>query len=117
VKYWTLIALPFTIDLVRRANSYVAVLLLLLPLSTGCGPDTESEQAIRRTAVSSSALRSVGYDAAARVLEIEFHNGDVYQYFEVPPEVYEELMASDSLGRYFHRKVRSGQFRYRKMLQ
>ena len=36
------------------------------------------------TLVRSSALRSVGYDQEQRVLEIEFTNGAVYRYFDVP---------------------------------
>lgn len=36
-----------------------------------------------RTPVSSTNLKSVGYDAVNRVLEIEFHDGGIYQYFNV----------------------------------
>ena len=58
-----------------------------------------------RTAVTSSNLRSVGYDPASRILEIEFKNG-VYQYADVPLEVYEALMAAASLGRYFAQHIK-----------
>ncbi len=58
-----------------------------------------------RTAVTSSNLRSVGYDPASQTLEIEFKNG-VYQYADVPLEVYEALMASTSLGRYFIQNIK-----------
>ncbi len=58
-----------------------------------------------RTAVKSSNLRSVGYDPTAKILEIEFKNG-VYQYADVPLEVYEALMASASLGRYFIQNIK-----------
>jgi hypothetical protein len=37
-----------------------------------------------RTPVSSSALRSVGYDPQTQTLEIEFNSAEVYQYFNVP---------------------------------
>lgn len=53
-----------------------------------------------RTPVSSSNLTSVGYDPRSRVLEIEFHDGSVYQYSGVPESVYRGLMAADSHGRY-----------------
>jgi hypothetical protein len=43
----------------------------------------------------------VGYDEAARILEIEFVSGGVYRYFGVPPEVYQELLEAPSKGAYF----------------
>lgn len=56
---------------------------------------------MQRQPVESSMLRSAGYDAEHSVLELEFNSGRVYQYFDVPPEVFEELIAADSKGRYF----------------
>ena len=58
-----------------------------------------------RTAVTSSNLRSVGYDPSSRTLEIEFKNV-TYQYADVPLEVYEALMAATSLGRYFIQNIK-----------
>ncbi len=52
------------------------------------------------TTVESSMIHAVGYDPEQQMLEVIFNNGRVYQYFEVPPKVYEELMASSSKGSY-----------------
>ncbi len=60
----------------------------------GTAPAASRERAVERTPVHSSALRSVGNDQEQRVLEIEFTSGAVYQYFDVPPEVYRGLMAA-----------------------
>jgi hypothetical protein len=46
----------------------------------------------KRESVSSSNLASIGYDAENEILEIEFNHGGVYQYFDVPENVYVELM-------------------------
>jgi hypothetical protein len=62
-----------------------------------------------RTAVSSSTLKSVGYVPAARTLDIEFHSGSVRRYYEVPQSVYTNLMAADSLGRYYNTAIK-GQY-------
>ncbi|HEU5333776.1 MAG TPA: KTSC domain-containing protein [Actinocrinis sp.] len=62
---------------------------------------------MKRAAVDSSSLESVGYDPASRVMEIRFRNGGVYQYFGVAPVVYRRLMNAASKGRYFARAVRS----------
>ncbi|MCK9399180.1 MAG: KTSC domain-containing protein [Bacteroidales bacterium] len=61
---------------------------------------------MKRESVSSSNLASVGYDADKKILEIEFNHGGVYQYFDVPKEVYDELMNADSLGSYFYHNIR-----------
>jgi len=61
---------------------------------------------MERISVESSNLVSVGYDEGASILEIEF-TGAVYQYFDVPLYVYEELMNSDSKGSYLHINVKS----------
>jgi len=62
---------------------------------------------MERVAVSSSNLASVGYDAESQILEIEFHNGGVYQYAGVPEEVYEGLLSADSQGKYFHANIKN----------
>ncbi len=78
-------------------------------------PTASHGELIQRIGVSSSALRSVGYDQEQRVLEIEFTSGEVYQYFDVPPEVYRGLMAAESHGRYFHQHMRNKSYRYQRM--
>ena len=44
-----------------------------------------------RTPVSSSNLASVGYDPSTKTLEIEFNDGAVYQYDDVPESEYTGL--------------------------
>lgn len=59
--------------------------------------------------VDSDVFHAVGYDAEIQVLEIIFNNGRIYQYRDVPRQVFEGLMASDSKGHYFNDNVR-GEF-------
>ena len=61
---------------------------------------------MKTIAVDSTTLRAVGYDAERQLLQIEFHNRSIYQYFEVPGNVYEELMQAPSKGAYFNRSIR-----------
>ncbi len=56
-------------------------------------------------AVNSSMLIAVGYDAENRVLEALFHSGQVWQYCDVPEEVYRDLLAADSIGSYMQEEV------------
>jgi hypothetical protein len=66
---------------------------------------------MNRQPVSSSDLRSVGYDNSTNTLEIEFNSGGVYQYYGVPPAVYQGLMNAPSHGKYFHAQIK-GVYRY-----
>lgn len=61
-----------------------------------------------RKRVDSTTMRSVGYEAKSRILEIEFNSGAVYQYLGVPARVHEELMQAASKGRYFNNEIRDG---------
>jgi hypothetical protein len=55
---------------------------------------------MNRISVSSSNVRSVGYDQATSTLEVEFHDGGVYQYRNVPASEYSGLMGASSKGSY-----------------
>ena len=59
-----------------------------------------------RHVLSSSSLLSVGYDIGTRVLEIEFWQGEVYRYFDVPHATYRGLMDASSPGQYFNEHIR-----------
>ena len=60
-----------------------------------------------RIRVGSSAVASVGYEAATQVLEVEFTNGSVYQYLDVPEIEYANLIGAESIGEYFNGHVRN----------
>lgn len=61
-----------------------------------------------RTEVKSSLLKSIAYDPATKVLEVEFKNGPskVYQYSDVTPEKYAEMLAAKSLGSFFLKEIK-----------
>ena len=58
-----------------------------------------------RQQVQSSSVASVGFDPSTNELEIEFREGGVYRY-AVPRRIHQELMASESLGAFFARRIR-----------
>jgi hypothetical protein len=67
---------------------------------------------IPRTEVQSSNVRSIGYDAARRILHVEFNSKDarmpgrVYEYQNVPPEEHAALLNAPSIGAHFTRVIR-----------
>lgn len=66
-----------------------------------------SQSQIAREPVSSSNIKSVGYDAQTRTLAIEFSNSRVYHYADVSPEAHQALIGADSIGRHFAAHVRN----------
>jgi hypothetical protein len=69
---------------------------------------------MERQHVESSNLASIGYNAKNEILEVEFNHGGIYQYFDVPENVYEELMNADSHGVYFSENIRNV-YKYQKV--
>jgi len=70
---------------------------------------------VKRERVSSSVIASVGYDDDTLTLEVEFHSGAVYRYFDIPNLVHTEFLAADSLGGYFTRHIRD-EYPYERIL-
>lgn len=59
-----------------------------------------------RLSVTSSNLASIGYDPRVQTLQVEFNNGRVYNYFRVPPEKFDAIMAADSCGKYLNTEIK-----------
>ena len=66
------------------------------------------------TPITSSNIEAVAYDGLLKELGIKFLGGSEYHYYEVEPAVYEEFMASESKGKYFHANIRNT-FRFKKV--
>jgi hypothetical protein len=64
-----------------------------------------------RVSVSSTDILEVGYERESQTLEIQFVSGGVYQYFNVPSYVYDEMLSSSSKGKYFHANIKN-RFQY-----
>lgn len=61
---------------------------------------------MERQAVESSMIKSVGYSRETRILEIEFSNGSVHDYSDVPESEYLALVNADSIGKQFSAAIR-----------
>ena len=60
---------------------------------------------MERKRLNASNLRTAGYDARSRVLEIEFSSGGINQYSGVSEEIYRRLMNAPSPGSYFRDEI------------
>ena len=70
--------------------------------------------AVRCPGMPSTAIRTLSYDEETRTLFVTFNDGDVYAYFETPPQVYAAFRAADSKGGFFAREIR-GRYRYQQV--
>jgi hypothetical protein len=61
---------------------------------------------IPRQPIESSAIAKIGYSKRRHILEIEFVNGAIYRYLDVPPSVYRELKLADSKARFYDANIR-----------
>lgn len=56
--------------------------------------------------VKATHLLSVRYDQEKELLEVELHSGGLCQFYGVPAEAYQQLMAAESREHYFDRNIR-----------
>lgn len=64
---------------------------------------------MEREYVNSSMITSFGFDSSSSTLEVEFKNGAVWQYFDVPESVYYEMKSASSCGKFWHANIK-GQY-------
>ncbi len=50
--------------------------------------------------VDSSMIEALGYDVATQTLTVAYNSGAVWEYEDVPPEIYQGLHDAESKGRY-----------------
>ena len=63
---------------------------------------------MERIPVESSNLASIGYDPAARLLEVEFKpTHTVYQYTDFPENMWNEFISARSKGQYFASQIKN----------
>jgi len=63
----------------------------------------------RRTnlvAVHSSSIHHVGYDRDTQRLFLDYEGGRLYEYFDVPDDVYVRLMKATSIGRFVNYAIK-----------
>ena len=60
---------------------------------------------MKLTSISSTNLQAVGYDPITSELQIQFRNGDVYSYQNVPSNLYERMITGDA-GRIFSSEIK-----------
>jgi hypothetical protein len=75
-----------------------------------------SDDSFNMQPVTSSQIASVGYNPDTRKLRVEFnHKGSLYEYDDIPQEIFDQLVSAPSVGSYFGAAVKNAGFVYRKL--
>ena len=69
---------------------------------------------MQRIELNSTALEAATYQDQLALLELEFRDGAIYPYCDVPAQTYQELLLAESKGAYFHCHIRN-RFAYAKV--
>lgn len=56
--------------------------------------------------VESSMIDQMGYNKESKELMVQFVNGGIYSYKDVPEKVFEGLKKAESKGKYFLKKIK-----------
>lgn len=59
----------------------------------------------------SSNIYQIGYESSTSTLEVEFKNRRVYQYFDVPEQIWKQFKMAESKGQFLHYNIK-GNYRY-----
>ena len=62
---------------------------------------------MKRHTVESTTLLMIAYDLDRQILQLQFRDHANYNYFDVPADVYQELLDAPSIGGYFNRYIRA----------
>jgi len=64
--------------------------------------------------IKSSNISKTTYDTETKSLIVEFNNGSVYEYEQIPHQLYTQFRMSESQGKFFFTKI-SKNFKYKKL--
>jgi hypothetical protein len=57
--------------------------------------------------VDSSNIEAIGYDEDSQELHVQFLSGGYYVYYEVPRQIFDDLLMAPSKGSFLNREVKN----------
>lgn len=64
--------------------------------------------------IQSSNIKKTIYDTENKTMTVQFNNGMLYEYQEVPHQLYTEFRSSESQGKHFSSKI-AKTYKYKKI--
>jgi hypothetical protein len=95
--------------MLRVSLAVFLAMLDAIPAAYCAEPSDEPSHIISRISrhpVQSTAIAKIGYSKHRHILEIEFVNGAVYRYLDVPPATYRGLMSAGSKAQFYDFNVK-----------
>src|SRR6266436_4734950 len=95
--------------MLRISLAVFVVMLDAIPVAYCAEPSPTPDHImsrIPRQPVQSTAIAKVGYSKRRHILEIEFVNGAIYRYVDIPPAAYRDLMSAESKARFYDLNIR-----------
>lgn len=65
--------------------------------------------------VSSTNLAAIGYEEESSTLKVEFLNGTIYEYYNVPLDLFNDLLGASSTGQFFNSNIKKGGYPFAKL--
>ena len=97
-----------------RFGCWMAVLAAAATAASAVTRDGSTQGAAPKPPRCGSVLTTVSYDAKSKIMTVVFANGFAYEYTAVPKQVFEDLSAAKSRGRFFTANVR-GKFDFHRV--
>jgi hypothetical protein len=70
---------------------------------------------MKRVALNSLSILSVGYSSSQKILEVEFPNKRVYRYYGIPKFIYFSLLKAESISSFFNSFIRGKRYPFREV--
>jgi len=69
---------------------------------------------MEKTFINSSQIDKVEYNPETQELDITFKRGVQYRYYQVPPEIWDEVQTTASITSLFYQKIKN-HFKYQRL--
>ena len=70
---------------------------------------------MKEIVVQSNSIAGIGYDLSSKKMMVRFQTGDIYEYYEVSPEIVLQILIADSHGKAFSKLIRKGSYKYERV--
>lgn len=70
---------------------------------------------MKRKFIKSTTVLTVGYDSESKTLEVQFTGGKIYQYYDVPPQMYELLLQAESSGEFLNKVIKKQKYKFKQI--
>lgn len=64
--------------------------------------------------VMSSNLKFASYNSTSKTLTVTFNNGSIYEYYDIPWQLFTKWRMAESQGKFFNTEI-SKRFKYKKL--